>query len=85
MIFTQLTKEQARELLLTKIWDDIDYWVRVDGSGCRGKMEGLAFSILATLDGCSVGCPGFAVIQMDGTENISGSLHEVFHSYRPEE
>lgn len=84
MMFTKLTKDQARELLLTQIWDDIDQWEKVDSRDCRGKMEGLAFSILATLDGCTVGCPGFAVIPTDGVENIGGSLHEVFYSYRPE-
>lgn len=79
-----LTKDEAREILLTQIWEDIAYWENVDGKSCREKLQGLAFSILATLDGCTVGVPQFAVIPMDGTENISGSLHEVFYAYRPE-
>lgn len=83
-MFTQLTKEQAREILLTEIWDDIEYWENIDVSTCREKLQGLAFSILTTLDGRSANAPGFAVIPMNGTENISGSLHEVFYSYRPE-
>lgn len=76
---------EVREALLMSVWQDVDYWDTVDGSTQRERLQGLAFSILATLDGCSVGIPEFSIVPMDGTENIGGSLHEVFYSYGPEE
>lgn len=84
MMSIELTKDEAREILLTEIWEEIAYWENVDGRACREKLQGLAFSILATLDGCTVGVPEFSIVPMDGIENIGGSLHEVFYSYKPE-
>lgn len=81
----KVVNTEVREALLMNIWQAIDYWDTVDGSTQRERLQGLAFSILATLDGCSVGIPEFSIVPMDGVENIGGSLHEVFHSYGPEE
>ena len=58
----ELTEAEVRERLLRKIWAIIDYWdkeTRV--STTREKLEGLAFSILSTLDGSDITLPAFIV------------------------
>lgn len=58
----ELTEEECRERLLRHIWGLIEYWLSEDRHpDARGKLEGLAFSILSLLDGSSVGIPGFIV------------------------
>ena len=61
------TMEEVREEFLKHVASMINYWdTKVEGTP-RYKLEGLAHSILATLDGCSGGMPGF---------NVSPYLHE---------
>lgn len=57
----QYTEDEVREMFLRHVWLMIDYW-DANKQDKREAMEGLAFSILTTLDGCAMALPGFAVI-----------------------
>lgn len=77
-----------RERLLQHVWALVDWWERESRvPDARGKLSGLAFSILSTLDGCSPEVPPMAVrpIGEDSSEgeDIGGGLHEHFHQYDP--
>ena len=57
------TKEEVVEELLDHIHGMITYWEKEDRRpDVRGKLEGLAFSILVALDGGSVDLPPFDLI-----------------------
>lgn len=56
------TEDEVRNRLLDHFWMLIDYWDRESRATTpREKLEGLAFSILSTLDGESIPVPGFIV------------------------
>jgi hypothetical protein len=58
----EYTTEEVREMLLRHIWGLIHYWEHDSRTAdLHGKMTGLAFSILSTLDGSSVEIPSFLV------------------------
>lgn len=59
----QKTTEEIREEFVKHVWNMIAYWDQQVGgeADTRRKMEGLAFSILSTLDGSSASLPGFIV------------------------
>jgi hypothetical protein len=67
----EITTEENRYLLLKHFAGLVDYWEKVDERNCREKMEGLLFSVLAALDGCSAGLPGFAIIPLGTEEDIA--------------
>ena len=57
------TVEEVQQDLLEHIWYMIEYWEKDNRAlTLRDKLEGLAHSILAALDGCSMALPGFAII-----------------------
>lgn len=56
----EYTVEECREMFLKHVWSLVDYW-ETQGSDSRAKLSGVVFSLLATLDGCSIGVPGFEV------------------------
>lgn len=56
------TKVEVQQDFIDRIWYLIEYWEKESrAKTSRDKLEGLAHSILNTLDGCSM-LPGFAVI-----------------------
>lgn len=55
----EYTKEECRDMLLDKIWELIHSWKTMETD--RDRMEGLAFTILAELDGESASLPTFIV------------------------
>lgn len=55
------TEEEVRDEFLNHIRGLVVYWNKVDDRDCEEKLSGLAFSILAALDGCSGGLCGFIV------------------------
>lgn len=62
----EYTADEVTEMFLKHIWGLVGYWEgkydhKVALMSCREKLEGLAFSILVTLDGESCGVPGFIV------------------------
>lgn len=54
------TKEEVQDEFLSHIAGMVDYWENEAGSTTRLKLEGLAFSFLTTLDGCT-NLPAFIV------------------------
>lgn len=58
----EYTKDEVRAKFLNHVWSLIDYWEAEDRiSSNRGKLEGLAFSMLVLLDG-GTSLPGFRVL-----------------------
>ena len=65
----QYTNDEVRDLFLQQVWTYVRFWTTAklegDDLGHRDptqhRVEGMAFSILAMLDGCSGGLPGFIV------------------------
>lgn len=56
------TKTEVQQDFIDRIWYLIEYWEKESrAKTSRDKLEGLAHSILNTLDGCSM-LPGFAII-----------------------
>lgn len=62
------TPDEVRDLFLNYVWHLIDYWDE-NGDGKRNALEGLAHSILATLDGESAELPGFHVLPIGTLED----------------
>lgn len=57
------TITEVQQDLIDHIWDLIEYWEKESRAKTpRDKLEGLAHSILSTLDGCSMNLPRFAII-----------------------
>jgi hypothetical protein len=61
-----LTEDEVRDLFLKRVAAISNYWAtnKIDGEqgSVKGRCEGVAFSILALLDGSNVGMPGMKVI-----------------------
>lgn len=57
----EYSREQIEQILVNKIYDIIDYWNTLPNKTQKERMEGLAFSILSTLDGSSIELPAFIV------------------------
>ncbi len=68
----QFTQEEVQEKFLNHLWDLVKYWETVESTPIptdpnpkpkttRDRLEGLAFSILAMLDGCAVTMPAFEI------------------------
>lgn len=55
------TVEEVRCEFVDKVGDLVDYWSYQEGMSDKDKVEGVAFSILTMLDGCSLDMPGFIV------------------------
>lgn len=61
--------EEVREDFLNHVRDMVDYWHDVPNKTEKEKLNGLAFSIMAALDGCSVDIPGFIVAPLPHETN----------------
>lgn len=57
-----MTKQECRDRFLSEIREYARYWESLGGQSTRERLDGLAFSVLALLDGESAGLPGFTVI-----------------------
>lgn len=55
------TEKEVRKLFLQYVWQLVRYWQTQENTKDEA-VEGIAFSILSTLDGSSVVLPAFAVI-----------------------
>ena len=56
------TEQEVRNLVLDHVWVLVNHWDRDSRvTDTREKLQGLAFSMLAMLDGSSVGLPKFIV------------------------
>lgn len=72
------TEDECREMLLDDLWAAAHYWADLPEKTNRSRAEGLLHSVLATLDGCSMGTPGFKVIPSPHEED------ETYHRERGE-
>lgn len=77
----EYTAEEVRAKLLRHVWALIDYWDEGKPNK-RAAMEGLAFSILSTLDGSAMDLPGFAVIPAPHPEDKEYRLEQGENYYR---
>lgn len=69
MLSREYTKDEIRQQFLAHIHTLVDYWDRqVPDYTCRQKLDGLAFSILAMLDGTSE-LPAFIVAPSPHPDN----------------
>lgn len=58
----ELTEEEVRAKVLEHVWELIQYWEKESSrTDSKGKLQGLAFSMLSMLDGDSMGIPKFIV------------------------
>lgn len=57
----ELTKDEVRERFLDYLAELSQYWNNVEDRTQQERLDGLVFSILSTLDGCSAELPGFLV------------------------
>ena len=57
----EFTESEIRDKFLAHVWQTINYWDALPNRTNRNKMEGLAFSILSSLDGSSAALPKFIV------------------------
>lgn len=58
----ELTDKECRKRFLKTVWCYIDSWDKSStATTSRKKLEGLAFSLLALLDGCDDDLPAFIV------------------------
>lgn len=57
----EYTTQEVQEAFLTRVRALIDHWHGQADMTCLERLNGLAFSILATLDGSAIGMPGFIV------------------------
>jgi hypothetical protein len=65
----EYTREEVRDAFSGHIRTMIKFWNGVENKSKEEALEGLAFSILAMLDGCSAGLPCFAVIPLPHPED----------------
>lgn len=70
------TKEEVRKMFLDHVRDLVRYWSRTPlpvgtpgETDVERRVSGVAFSILSTLDGCSMVLPGFVVAPCPNAEN----------------
>lgn len=57
----EYTSEEIREIFMTKVAEIICYWQNESRSTPEGRVSGVVHSLLATLDGCSIGLPSFLI------------------------
>jgi len=58
----ELTGDEVRDIVLDQIWEMVDYWNEESrATDPRDKLSGLAFSILAMLDGSNIQIPAFRI------------------------
>lgn len=53
------TEDEVRDEFIAHVRMLVDYWSNVKERDCKGKLDGLAFSILAAIDGESADVPGY--------------------------
>lgn len=78
-----ITRDESRYLLLKHVADLVTYWENEERHpSSREKLEGLAFSILSGLDGCSMGLPGFFLVPNATEEDVAYAIKQGFDWHR---
>ena len=66
----EFSEEEVQDMFLSYVKVLIDYWEKVESEpSVKGKLEGLAFSILSTIDGSSVALPSFILAPLPAPED----------------
>jgi len=76
------TVEEVREEFLEHIRGLVNYWDGVENYTTKDKLQGLAFSILTTLDGCT-DLPSFIVAPLPHKDDKQYKIEED-ENYYPE-
>lgn len=63
------TAEEIRAMFITHLNESVDYWVKQYPHDVRKVGEGVVFSTMTLLDGCTMDLPGFHVIPMGNHED----------------
>ena len=58
----EMTEDEVRQEFLTHVRETVKYWADLPKYSDFDKCEGVAFSILTAIDGCSMALPGFMLI-----------------------
>lgn len=78
----EITREEARYILMKHLVGMVGYWEKEDRApSSREKLEGLLHSILAALDGCAMGPPGYHLIPCTSEEDKDFAIKEGFDYY----
>lgn len=56
------SEDEIREQVLDHLADMLHYWETLPDKTLHERMDGLVFSVLTMLDGCTMTVPGFKVI-----------------------
>lgn len=70
------TKEEVQEEFLNHIRNMVDYWDELPQKSSKERLEGLAFSILAMLDGSAIELPAFIVAPLPCEEDKEFCIEE---------
>lgn len=82
----EITPEEARYLFMKHIADMVNYWDKESRAGTnRERLEGLAFSILVTIDGGSSGLPGYTLSPLSRSDDDIRYAKENGFDYYPKE
>lgn len=67
------TREEGAQLFVQKVATLVDFWKKVESTS-DFRVEGVAHSILATIDGCSVDMPAYKLVPVQDVSTIEDSL-----------
>ena len=88
----QFTPKEVRKKFLKQVWKLVQYWNNFPNKTTEERLSGLAFSILAMLDGCStldmlnqdfLGLPAFIVVP-DPSPDDKKYFINIGENYYPE-
>lgn len=77
---TEARKDVLRQDLAEHVATLVLYWEKQPGNE-RSRLEGLAFSILTSIDGESGQLPGYVLHTLDTNEEVGPWLHESFVAF----
>jgi hypothetical protein len=81
----ELTEEECRDKFLSKIAVIVKVWEKDSMTPAPlARMEGLVHSILALIDGCSGGVPGFILAPCPHEDDKQYSIDEGHEHYWPQ-
>ena len=84
----ELTTDEVREKFLKYVWTLIDYWESIDNphdDSVRGRISGMAFSLLSAIDGSAGAFPGFVLTPSPPGFNLAPCPHPDDKEYRQNE
>jgi hypothetical protein len=77
------TPEEVREIFLSQVRTMCKYWAELPDKTPRERCDGLAFSILSTIDGASLDIPAFDMIPCPHPEDKQYCIENGLDWYEP--